>query len=382
MHVYDVIVVGAGPSGLMAAARLSGCGLEVLLIDKNSNDRAQERLAVVSGRTMELLRGWTCGVVNTSIEDIILAYMENKVHFKFNGAGLYVLNVNRLHYNLYNECMDRGVDIRTNEQVLDIKIEDYYVEISTINDIYRSRLLIGADGANSIIGKKTGITGEQGYSARIEAMYKIDGYNDKNVQIDLSTIPYGYSMAFGCENTLLLQAASLNVCKVDIKRYFREYIASIGLKDCEPTYLRGGLIVQSNGKRQNYTNKRVMLIGDAARIANPLTGMGLYYAIKSSLICSKVILDEIKNGDAARLTIYNDVLNSELSGETNELHRVSRWLYSNKELSFKLMRHVPYAGKYLIALICGKLSVGQRDIFLSMMPWNSKGIVKGIRIIK
>ena len=54
----DVLVVGAGPAGLTAAAALRRYGVEVLVLERKSRLSAHPRATVVSTRSMELLRSW------------------------------------------------------------------------------------------------------------------------------------------------------------------------------------------------------------------------------------------------------------------------------------------------------------------------------------
>src|SRR5919198_1012157 len=54
----DVLVVGAGPAGLTAAAALRRYGVEVLVLERKARLSVHPRATVVSTRSMELLRSW------------------------------------------------------------------------------------------------------------------------------------------------------------------------------------------------------------------------------------------------------------------------------------------------------------------------------------
>ena len=54
----DVLVVGAGPAGLTAAATLRRYGAEVLVVERKQTLSSHPRATVVSTRSMELLRSW------------------------------------------------------------------------------------------------------------------------------------------------------------------------------------------------------------------------------------------------------------------------------------------------------------------------------------
>jgi putative polyketide hydroxylase len=58
MENHQVLVVGAGPAGLTAAAALAHCGIDVLVVEKRLDGSPLPRATVLSLRTMELLRSW------------------------------------------------------------------------------------------------------------------------------------------------------------------------------------------------------------------------------------------------------------------------------------------------------------------------------------
>jgi putative polyketide hydroxylase len=57
-HGVDVLIVGAGPAGLTAAAALRRYGAEVLVVERKARLSAHPRATVISTRSMELLRSW------------------------------------------------------------------------------------------------------------------------------------------------------------------------------------------------------------------------------------------------------------------------------------------------------------------------------------
>ena len=57
-QVVDVLVVGAGPAGLTAAATLRRYGVDVLVIERKQEILGLPRATVVSTRSMELFRSW------------------------------------------------------------------------------------------------------------------------------------------------------------------------------------------------------------------------------------------------------------------------------------------------------------------------------------
>src|SRR5579859_2396976 len=54
----SVLIVGAGPAGLVAAITLAGYGVDILVIDKREVGSTLSRALVISTRSMEIIRSW------------------------------------------------------------------------------------------------------------------------------------------------------------------------------------------------------------------------------------------------------------------------------------------------------------------------------------
>jgi putative polyketide hydroxylase len=53
-----VLIVGAGPAGLMAAVALARHGIECLVVERRRELSTLPRATAISTRSMELLRSW------------------------------------------------------------------------------------------------------------------------------------------------------------------------------------------------------------------------------------------------------------------------------------------------------------------------------------
>lgn len=59
-----------------------------------------------------------------------------------------------------------------------------------------------------------------------------------------------------------------------------------------------GHVVPAGGFDRNIAKGRVILVGDAAGFVNPVTGEGMYYAIKSGQLAAKAAIDHIQASDS------------------------------------------------------------------------------------
>ena len=66
MNHYDVIIIGAGPTGLMAAVQLARFNINFLIVDSKDGPTEQSRAIVITARSMEIYQ--QLGISDTAIE--------------------------------------------------------------------------------------------------------------------------------------------------------------------------------------------------------------------------------------------------------------------------------------------------------------------------
>lgn len=173
--MYDVIVIGAGPSGLMASITAASRNKKVLLIEKN------EKI----GKKLELTGGGRCNVTNMkSVKEFInqipvnskmlystltsfgpadisnyfealgvkLKIEDNDRAFPISNNSMSIINA------LYNELKKYKVELKLNETVKNIELKENYKEVVTNKEIYATQNIIIAPGGFSF--PTTGSTGD------------------------------------------------------------------------------------------------------------------------------------------------------------------------------------------------------------------------------
>ena len=149
--IYDLIIIGGGAAGLMAAIKASENGLSVALIEKNAK----------LGRKVLISGAGQCNITNTgSISDFLTKYgknakfLRNSLYnftpielmrfYKDNGLNLYIRNDGKVFPEskkagdvvalFYDLCRKHHVDIFVNSKVLSVKYDKYFVIETTLNN--------------------------------------------------------------------------------------------------------------------------------------------------------------------------------------------------------------------------------------------------------
>src|SRR5690349_2160905 len=169
----DVLVVGAGPTGLMLANWLVKLGVRVVVVDGKDGPTIQSRALVVQARSIEVYD-------QLGIADQVLAaaYRAEALAPGFGsrvfgriptgalGAGvtpypwIEVLEQSRNEEILYENLRALGGDVRWGRQVEALTATPEHVEAVVGGETITARFCVGADGANSVVRRSRDIAFE------------------------------------------------------------------------------------------------------------------------------------------------------------------------------------------------------------------------------
>jgi geranylgeranyl reductase family protein len=215
-------------------------------------------------------------------------------------------------------AVDKGVKLIDGKSVEDIIILKDKVKIDLEDKTsLESKIIIGADGVWSIVGKKTGlIESKRPYGICIFNEYEqseneIENFFGKEkmcyLHLRFKNI-FGYGWVFPKKHQvnvgigILYPKKYINEPQRNLLDIYKDYFNTLKENKLLPENLQigkccgGALPFVPIDK--TYSD-RVLLIGDAAGFINPLTGEGIYYAMASGEIAAKVIIDSLEANDTS-----------------------------------------------------------------------------------
>jgi flavin-dependent dehydrogenase len=116
----------------------------------------------------------------------------------------------------------RGAKILDNQKVIDLKVNGNEVTVVTKRDRFSGQILVGADGVNSVIARKSGLTRKRRIFVALQAEAWVNeeilrDFQDK-VIFDIGDIPWGAGWIFPKKDHLSIGAGSLKL--KNLKAYF------------------------------------------------------------------------------------------------------------------------------------------------------------------
>jgi flavin-dependent dehydrogenase len=258
---------------------------------------------------------------------------------------------------LLDQAQGTGARVAENVTIRKVVMANDQASATTDNgDVYQARVIVGADGANSVVARELclaeGVQREIALESEIAlSPDEIATWND-TIEIDLFSVWCGYGWVFPKEKHISIGVGGP---KVDIKRiqeYNKRYLAHHQVADLKPLRFSGhGLPVRAN--HLPVVSRRGLLVGDAAGLLEPFTGEGIGNAIKSGQIAAEIIGTYLQ-GKTDSLDAYNARLNSEVMPDLWDAQQFVRAFNRFPRLFYRLIRDNDYVWQSICKILRGE----------------------------
>jgi 2-polyprenyl-6-methoxyphenol hydroxylase-like FAD-dependent oxidoreductase len=320
MNTTDVLVIGAGPTGLTLAASLLNKGIHVTLVDRQAEGANTSRAAGVNARTLEVLEPLdvTRRLVKEGIEAPRFVIRDGaKVLLTLDFSGLdtaypYTLlapqsTTERL---LLDRLRELGGDV-IRPKVLDTITQDDGGVTATFTDgdIIRARYLVGADGMHSTVREQAGI-GFSGGSYEhsfvlADAHLTGDAPTD---EVRLFWASQGLTVVAPLPNGTFRVVAPVDEApeepSVELVQALLDERGPGGITVTDVTW--GSRFRIHHRVADTYRAGRVLIAGDAAHVHSPAGGQGMNLGIQDAVALANALAGVLTGGPDALLDEYSD----------------------------------------------------------------------------
>ena len=295
MQRYDVLVVGAGPAGSATAIHLARGGARVLLADRARFPRDKPCGGGVTGRA---LRQAPCDI--TPVVERVVHTFELRLHhgrsFRRTSSEPLILMTQRrrLDAHLAEQAVAAGASFRDKARVEQIEIGVNGVTATVGGVPVSADLLVGADGANGVVARATGLDAGIVRGVALEGnvpwqLLDHDRYASTAV-IEFGAPAGGYGWLFPKGEHANLGVGGWAEEGPHLRGYLGRLARAHSVDPAAITDIRGHRLPMRRLGASNPVRDRVLLVGDAAGLVDPLSGDGMYEAFVSARLAAEAIL--------------------------------------------------------------------------------------------
>jgi geranylgeranyl reductase family protein len=356
----DVAVVGCGPAGSIAAQQLAAAGLHAVLLDAAELPRYKTCGGGVVRRAAALLSLPELGpVVERTCHAAELRASESAVHCRVERAWplVYMTMRDRLDFALARAAERAGATLVHPCAVRDLREVDGGIEIRTSRGTLRASWVVGADGANGVVARRSGWTRPLATLPALE--WEIEVAEETLLRFlpaarfDIGEPARGYAWVFPKSDRLSVGLLTRERPPGRLKDALQHYLRRLGLG--EPRRIEQHGFVIPRRPRATVCRGRVLLVGDAAGLADPITSEGISHAAASGRIAARALIDGALDPSRVR-RLYRRALEAEVLSELRIARVLAHLVYDHP----RLRRHALSRMARTIAEVMTEVIAGRR----------------------
>ena len=357
---FDVVVLGGGPAGSSCGISLQKSGIKSCVIDRAHFPRRKVCAGLVTEKTYVLLK---------TLLDIPQAELDSLFYDESSEVRLYKRNsflvstgidrkfrfVNRAlfdHYLINHYEMLGGV-LYQGEKSYSVDYDSKTLTL-TSGDRIRWNHLIAADGAMSSVHSAFGVKPDKAWFA-VECMVPKKDAGLSGTNIYFGYMKAGYAWAFPAGGNYCIGLGTVHEKGFPYRRELDGLLNDLGIKNDGIKYY-GAFLPSGKTVDQSLFPDSVLLAGDAAGFADPITGEGLYLALLSGTEAARAcasgeakkeylkavapIAERIETGNRHQKILYDKAFMSLFYRLADKRERLLRF-YLDEQISQYKYSHSP-----------------------------------------
>ena len=317
--MHDVVIIGAGPAGSMAAERLAAGGRDVVVLEEHGDVGAPVHCTGLLGEEAFAEFGLPASLIfaRASAASFWSASGQS-IRIDSDRVRAAIIDRGALDRHLAERATAAGAALRVGQRVERVAVDADGVSVSGPGGDVRARICVLACGANYRFHGHLGLGRPAAHLLSAQLEIAFPAAPDIEVRLGRDVAPEGFAWMVPFERGGVARARIGLMSKSSAGARFRHFTAALAR--------RAGVSVPAQAPRlkmlplgpvpRTYAD-RVVAVGDAAGLVKPTTGGGIYYGLLSGTIAADVIGGALETGrtDAAALKAYETGWRARLGSE-------------------------------------------------------------------
>ena len=356
--MHDVIVVGTGPAGAVLAYLLAKRGLDVLILERATLPRYKTCGGGVTWKAMQNLPFDVSAVFeNKAVGGVVTYAGQQLLKVEVGWPVAWLVMRDRFDHYLVQQAIKAGARLTEGISVVSVEEKSDRVVVTTSQGELQAQLLAGADGVNSIVARSIGLVQDREVGVAVEAELAVSPASleaqGAYATFDFGALPGGYGWIFPKRDHLSVGVFKAFPGKaIGLKKALEKFIASEAvLLDPKILHLQGHQI-PLGGRSRTLHKGRVLLVGDAANLADPWMGEGISYAVVSARIAAEQMYHALESKEID-LSGYTQLINASITPQLISARLFAKAVYALPEMCSDLMYKSPTMQQMVFDVIRG-----------------------------
>ncbi|MEW6173672.1 MAG: geranylgeranyl reductase family protein [Bacillota bacterium] len=361
--MHQVIIIGAGPAGAFLAYLLARAKISVLLLEKERLPRYKLCAGGVSPKACRFVDFSLEPVIEDEISTVVLTHNQTRpITITRDLPVVYTVSRDRFDAFLVDRAVEAGAEVRDRVRINKVEVTGDGVSVSAAGKQWDGLFLAGADGAFSVVARTLRLARKKRVAITLEKEVPVSperlARNRGRIKVDYGLAPGTFTWVFPKADRLSLGAGSISPRFKGLHSLLGKVIHAEGLADSVSVLTARGWIIPYNPKPDNLHRGRALVVGDAAGLADALTGEGIYAALYSARLAAEVISAQMRKLQPD-LREYTDLVRRTLGPEMLTAYRIARLFYPAPGLFHRFLERQPDLADAFIRTVAGDLTYAE-----------------------
>lgn len=361
MTLFDVAVVGGGPAGSSAARAAAEAGARVLLLDRAQFPRYKTCGGGLIGVTLANLPPDLVLPVQQQVYASTFTLRGGRPVTRRADAPILTL-VDRTEFDaaMLDVAVRRGVTTRLGVAVTGVQQAADEVALTTAEGTVRARVVVGADGSASRLGRTVGVRlAQTDLGLEVELGDRIPPEWIGRIQIDWGPEPGSYGWVFAKRRGLTVGVIDAKGRPEATRTYLARFVDQLGVSDL-PERMSSGHLTRCRTDDSPLGDGRILLAGDAAGLLEPWTREGISYAVRSGALAGAAAARLAAGASPETVqAAYGTQIRSTLGREMTAGRLALRAFERHPGAVHGLLRRNPWAWRQFVKVTRGELTVAE-----------------------
>jgi geranylgeranyl reductase family protein len=358
-----VVIIGAGPAGASLAYELLRGGLQPLILDQAVFPRIKVCAGGLTIKALKFLPPDLSPVLENEIRRVQVSFNLGPAFTKtWHQPLLYTVERRRFDAFLMEGVRQAGGEFGEDERLESVTPGPG--DVSTLVTSRRrltARVVVGADGARSIVARCAGLQPVDFWHLGLQAEVprnlrgKSASAFTRTISLDLGSMADSYAWIFPRGEILLIGVGGPIHQGPQLRRYHARLLSRLGLD--QPRFPLAAHLVPHRVTPKPVMRGQVLLVGDAAGLADFWTGEGIFSALHSARLAARQIL-RFFQGEAGALADYQTRLDQEITPELTASYQIAKIFNYLGPLAFRCLERYDYPWEVFCRVMRGDRSFG------------------------
>jgi geranylgeranyl reductase family protein len=371
----EVAIVGAGPAGATLAYELLRSGLKPLVLDQAVFPRIKVCAGGLTIKALKFLPPDLGPILENEIHRVQLSFNLGRAFTKaWQQPLLYTVERQRFDAFLMDRVRQAGGEFSHGERLEKITPgPGTLYTLVTSRRIIAARVVVGADGARSSVARGVGLQPVDFWhlGLQMEVPRNLLGKSasefTRMICLDLGTLADGYAWVFPRGEVLIIGVGGPVYQGPQLKRYHARLLSHLGLR--EQSFPLAAHLIPHRVTPRPIMRGQVLLVGDAAGLADFWTGEGIFSALHSAHLAAQPII-RFFQGETEALAGYQERVDREIAPELRASYQFAKLFNYLGPLAFNVLARYDYPWEVFCRVMRGDRSFEEikkrfrPDIFL------------------